>query len=114
MATVFLYELISNVSRTLCYSINVPNKKLIIRIDLALNKGRDSRVYLQGEDKRWILMLEDNYYEKIDNLPNKMQQNKIIAGEMTKEQAEQHNEQQKLMRRNEKLQFYFSCLEKIL
>ena len=114
MSAVFLYEVISNTSRTLTYAVQTPVKRYIIRIDLALSKGRDSRVYVQGDDKRWVLLLEDNFYEKLDNLPNKMQQNKIVSGEITKEQAEQYNEQQKMVRRNEKIQFYFSCIEKIL
>ena len=114
MSTQLLYESLSNNFRTITFGIQTPQKRYIIRIDIALTKGKDSKVFLQAEDKRWILILEDNYYEKIDNQPNKVQQNKIIAGEMTREQVEQYNEQQKMGRRNEKIQFYFSCLEKLL
>ena len=114
MSTTLLFETISNFNHSFVYIINAPHKNFIIRFDLSLTKGKDSRIYMQGEDKRWILLLEDNYYEKIDNAPNKIQQNKIIAGELTKELAEQQNEQAKIHRRTEKMTFYFSCLEKIL
>ena len=113
MATV-LYELLSSSNRTLVYSVLNVQRQYIFRFDLSTVKGRDSRVYMQGDDKRWVLMLEDNFYERQDNTPNKIQQKKIMDGEMTKEQVEQYNESQRLQRRNEKLGFYFNCLNKLL
>ena len=112
--TTFLYELLSNANKTLVYKVETGVKPIILRFDLSLTKGRDTRIYMQGEDKRWVLLLEDNYYERADNSPNKMQQNKIIGGELTKELAEQQNEQMRTQRRNEKMGFYFECLTKIL
>ena len=115
MATsTFLYELLSNSNKTLVYKIDTPSKIYILRFDLSLTKGRDTRVYMQGDDKRWVLLMEDNYYERIDNSPNKLQQTKIMERELTREMAEQQNEQMRLQRRNEKMSFYFDCLTKIL
>lgn len=114
MNTTFLYELNTNSYRTFVYNIDGPQKKFIFRFDLSLNKGRDSRIYFQGEDKRWILMMEDNYYERADNMPSKLQQEKIMAGELTKEIAQQQNSQLREERRREKMTFYFSCLEKLM
>jgi hypothetical protein len=37
---------------------------------------------LLGADKRWILMMEDKFYEREDNMPNKVQQEKILQGNL--------------------------------
>lgn len=114
MNTNFLYELTTNYFKTIVYSINTPQKKYIFRFDLSLSKGKDSRIYMQGEDKRWVLMLEDNYYERADNMPSKLQQEKISIGELTKEAAQIQNAQMREERRRDKMTFYFSCLEKLI
>jgi len=113
MATL-LYEICSNTSKTIVYSVSGAIRKFILRFDLSLSKGRDTRILLLGDDKRWILLMEDKYYEREDNMLNKLQLEKIMAGEMTKEIAELQNIQIREGRRNERLSFYFSCLEKIL
>ena len=114
MTTTLLFESVSNFNHSLVYAIQTPIKKYIIRFDLSLIKGKDSRIYMQGDDKRWILLLEDSYYERLDNAPNKVQQDRILRNEMTKEHAEQLNDQMKLQRRGVKMTFYFHCLEKLL
>ena len=114
MTTIFLYDLLSANYRSVVYSVQNDQRKFIFKFDLSVVKGKDSRVYMQGDDKRWILMLEDNFYERHDNTPNKLQQKKIMEGEMTKEQVEQYNESTRIQRRNEKLAFYFSCLYKLI
>ena len=53
-------------------------------------------------------------YEREDNMPNKIQQEKILIGEITKEIAEMQNQQMKEARRNEKLRFFFDCLAKLI
>ena len=111
---ILLYELISNHNRTFAYSINRYSKNYKFRFDLSLTKGKDSRVYILGEDNRWILMLEDNYYERLSNEPNKVQLDKIKEGQMTKEIVEKYNDEQRLQRRNERLMHYFTCLDKLL
>ena len=87
---------------------------LFLRFDISLTKGKDTRVMLLGADKRWILMMEDKFYERDDNTPNKVQQDKILLGEITKEIAEAQNQQIKDARRSEKLQYYFTSLDKIM
>jgi hypothetical protein len=59
-------------------------------------------------------MMEDKFYEREDNMPNKVQLEKILLGEMTKEIAELQNQQMKEARRNEKLQFYVVSIDKIM
>lgn len=113
MATL-LYENLSNNYKSIVYSIQGVSRKYVFRFDISLTKGKDTRVLLLGEDKRWILMMEDKFYEREDNMPNKVQQEKILLGEMTKEIAELQNHQIKEARRNEKIQFFFSYLEKIV
>ena len=114
MAAIFLYDLLSANYKSVVYSVQNEQRKYIFKFDLSVVKGKDSRVYMQGDDKRWILMLEDNFYERQDNSPNKLQQKKIMEGEMTKEQVEQFNENTRIQRRNEKLTFYLNCLQKLL
>jgi hypothetical protein len=112
--TSLLYENSSNNYKSLVYFIQGANQRYILRFDISLTKGKDTRVLLLGADKRWILMLEDKFYEREDNMPNKVQQEKILLGEMTKEIAELQNQQMKEARRNEKLQYYFTSLDKIM
>ena len=59
-------------------------------------------------------MMEDKFYERDDNTPNKVQQDKILLGEITKEIAELQNQQIKETRRSEKLQSYVTSLDKIM
>ena len=113
MATL-LYENLSNNAKSIVYSIQGINRSYIFRFDISLTKGKDTRVLLLGDDKRWILMMEDKYYEREDNMPNKIQQEKILIGEITKEIAEMQNQQMKEARRNEKLRFFFDCLAKLI
>lgn len=113
MATL-LYENLSNNYKSIVYFIQGVSRKYIFRFDISFSKGKDTRILLLGEDKRWILIMEDKYYEREDNMPNKVQQEKILLGEMTKEIAELQNHQIKETRRSEKIQFFFSCLEKIV
>jgi len=111
---IFLYELISNNNRILAYSVKKLENIYKFRFDLSFTKGKDSKVYILGDDKRWILMLEDNYYERASNEPNKVQIDKIKEGQLTKELAEKYNDEQKLQRRNERLMNYFTCLDKLI
>jgi hypothetical protein len=113
MATL-LYENSSNNYKSLVYFIQGSIQRYILRFDISLTKGKDTRVLLLGTDKRWILMMEDKFYEREDNMPNKVQQEKILLGELTKEIAELQNQQMKEARRNEKLQYYFTSLDKIM
>jgi hypothetical protein len=113
MATL-LYENSSNNYKSLVYFIQGTNQRYVLRFDISLTKGKDTRIMLLGTDKRWILMMEDKFYEREDNMPNKVQQEKILLGEMTKEIAELQNQQIKETRRNEKLQYYFTSLDKIM
>jgi len=113
MATL-LYENSSNNYKSLVYFIQGSIQRYILRFDISLTKGKDTRVLLLGTDKRWILMMEDKFYEREDNMPNKVQQEKILLGEFTKEIAELQNQQMKEARRNEKLQYYFTSLDKIM
>jgi hypothetical protein len=113
MATL-LYENSSNNYKSLVYFIQGANQRYVLRFDISLTKGKDTRVMLLGTDKRWILMMEDKFYEREDNTPNKVQQEKIVLGEITKEIAELQNQQIKEARRSEKLQYYFTSLDKIM
>jgi len=113
MATL-LYENSSNNYKSLVYFIQGSIQRYILRFDISLTKGKDTRELLLGTDKRWILMMEDKFYEREDNMPNKVQQEKILLGEFTKEIAELQNQQMKEARRNEKLQYYFTSLDKIM
>ena len=113
MATL-LYENNSNNYKSLVYFIQGTNQKYVLRFDISLTKGKDTKVLLLGTDRRWILMMEDKFYERDDNTPNKVQQEKILLGEITKEIAELQNQQIKDARRNEKLQYYFTSLDKIM
>jgi hypothetical protein len=113
MATL-LYENTSNNYKSLVYFIQGANQRYVLRFDISLTKGKDTRVMLLGTDKRWILMMEDKFYEREDNTPNKVQQEKILLGEITKEIAELQNQQIKEARRSEKLQYYFTSLDKIM
>ena len=88
--------------------------KYVLRFDISLTKGKDTRIMLLGTDKRWILMMEDKFYEREDNTPNKVQQEKILLGEITKEIAELQNQQIKDARRNEKLQYYFTIISVLI
>jgi hypothetical protein len=110
----FLYENNSNNYKSLVYFMQGSTQRYILRFDISLTKGKDTRIMLLGTDKRWILMMEDKFYEREDNTPNKVQQEKILLGEITKEIAELQNQQIKDARRNEKLQYYFTCLDKII
>ena len=112
--TTLLYENSSNNYKSIVYFIQGVNQRYILRFDISLTKGKDTRVLLLGADKRWILMLEDKFYEREDNMPNKIQQERILLGEMTKEIVELQNQQMKEARRNEKLQYYFTSLDKIM
>jgi len=113
MATL-LYENSSNNYKSLVYFIQGSIQRYILRFDISLTKGKDTRILLLGTDKRWILMMEDKFYEREDNMPNKVQLEKILLGELTKEIAELQNQQMKEARRNEKLQYYFTSLDKIM
>jgi hypothetical protein len=113
MATL-LYENSSNNYKSLVYFMQGSNQRYVLRFDISLTKGKDTRIMLLGTDKRWILMMEDKFYEREDNTPNKVQQEKILLGEITKEIAELQNQQIKDARRNEKLQYYFTSLDKIM
>lgn len=113
MAT-FLYENNSNNYKSLVFFMQGTNQRYILRFDISLIKGKDTKIMLLGADKKWILMMEDKFYEREDNIPNKVQQEKILLGEITKEIAELQNQQIKEARRNEKLQYYFTCLDKIM
>jgi hypothetical protein len=113
MATL-LYENNSNFYKSLVYFIQGANQRYVLRFDISLTKGKDTRVMLLGADKRWILMMEDKFYEREDNMPNKVQLEKILLGEITKEIAELQNHQIKEARRNEKLQYYVTSIDKIM
>jgi hypothetical protein len=113
MATL-LYENNSNNYKSLVYFIQGTNQKYVLRFDISLTKGKDTKVLLLGTDRRWILMMEDKFYERDDNTPNKVQQDKILLGEITKEIAELQNQQIKETRRSEKLQSYVTSLDKIM
>ena len=113
MATL-LYENSANNYKSIVYFIQGVNQRYVLRFDISLTKGKDTRVMLLGADKRWILMMEDKFYEREDNMPNKVQQDKILLGEMTKEIAELQNQQMKEARRNEKLQYYVTSIDKIM
>ena len=113
MATL-LYENSANNYKSLVYFMQGANQRYVLRFDISLTKGKDTRVMLLGTDKRWILMMEDKFYEREDNLPNKVQQEKILLGEITKEIAELQNQQMKEARRNEKLQYYVTSIDKIM
>ena len=113
MATL-LYENNSNNYKSLVYFMQGTNQRYVLRFDISLTKGKDTRVMLLGTDKKWILMMEYKFYEWEDNTPNKVQQDKILLGEITKEIAELQNQQIKEARRNERLQYYFTSLDKIM
>ena len=113
MATL-LYENSANNYKSIVYFIQGVNQRYVLRFDISLTKGKDTRVMLLGADKRWILMMEDKFYEREDNMPNKVQQDKILLGEITKEIAELQNQQMKEARRNEKLQYYVTSIDKIM
>jgi len=113
MATL-LYENSANNYKSFVYFMQGANQRYVLRFDISLTKGKDTRVMLLGVDKRWILMMEDKFYEREDNMPNKVQLEKILLGEMTKEIAELQNQQMKEARRNEKLQFYVVSIDKIM
>jgi len=70
MATL-LYENSANNYKSLVYFIQGVNQRYVLRFDISLTKGKDTRVMLLGTDKRWILMMEDKFYEREDNLLNK-------------------------------------------
>ena len=109
-----LYENSSNNYKSLVYFMQGATQRYVLRFDISLTKGKDTKVLLLGTDRRWILMMEDKFYERDDNTPNKVQQDKILLGEITKEIAELQNQQIKETRRSEKLQSYVTSLDKIM
>lgn len=86
------------------YSGTLPNGKIAkIKIELSKVKDKFSRASIFKEDEmRWICLVEDNYViPKKTNLLNKQQEH-------------MDSEQNILIKNQEKTEFFFNCLIKLI